>query len=161
MVDTAFVPALELSIADPAWDGKIIPKGQQCEKQGGIDPSAPPIMVQNIPDGTDVIILEFNDRDFGPMDNGGHGIVGYRLANDAKEILIPSFPANTFDLPGEFFVIQGHLAAGSGKAGGYMPPCSGGVGHRYSVTVKAVMMISEEEVTYTLLAQGILELGKY
>ena len=159
--DLSNVAELRVSLADPAWDGVNIPEGQQCERNGGVDPAAPSILVQDIPDGADAIILEFSDRDYRPMDNGGHGKVGFRITGESSDVTIPSFPSNTFDLPEGFFVVQEHRASGFGKAGGYMPPCSGGVGHEYYVTVKAVTMISEEEMTYTLLAQGILELGSY
>ena len=38
------------SFADDKWDGKTVPKGQQCLKFGGKNPSTPVLLIQNIPD---------------------------------------------------------------------------------------------------------------
>ena len=91
----------------------------------------------------------------------GHGKIGFLISEGTKEAVIPSIPGHSFNLPNDFFIIQEHQASSFDTAGAYMPPCSGGIGNSYYVTVKAVMLISEEDKTYTLLGQGILELGKY
>ena len=153
--------ALELAFADSEWDGKTVPNGQQCQRQGGENPSTPKILIINIPEGSDAIIMEFSDRNYSPMDDGGHGKIGFRLSEGTKEVVIPSIPGHSFNLPKDFFIIQEHQASSYDNAGAYMPPCSGGIGNFYYVTVKAVKLLSEEDKTFILLGQGILELGKY
>ncbi len=152
---------LELTFDDSDWDGKTVPVGQQCQSQGGDNPSTPRIIVSSIPEGSNAIVLEFSDRDYRPMDDGGHGKIGFLILEGTKEAVIPSIPGHSFNLPNDFFIIQEHQASSFDTAGAYMPPCSGGIGNSYYVTVKAVMLISEEDKTYTLLGQGTLELGKY
>ena len=148
---------LEISFADPEWDGKAIPISQRC---GGSNASTPRLIVKNIPVGTNAIIMEYSDRDWPPMDDGGHGKIGYWILEDTTEITIPSVPANTFDLPGGFFLVAAH-AGGHFKPGAYMPPCSGGMGNRYYVTVKAVYQASPETKEFKLVGQAVLELGRY
>ena len=67
---------------------------------------------------------------------------------------MPSVPGHTFDLPPSFKIIEAHRGPGWDKAGAYMPPCSGGKGHAYYLTVKS---ISNDKVT----AETQIELGKY
>lgn len=152
------VKVLHLELADKDWNGERIPDGQQCLREGGINPSTPSILVANIPAGTVALILEFSDRDFYPMNNGGHGKVGFVIEEGASEVLIPSILGNTFDLSEDFFIVQEHLTS-IGEPGAYMPPCSGGGNHEYYVTVKAVDKIESEN--FGLLGYGILELGIY
>lgn len=152
---------LHLELVDSGWDGERIPDGQQCQRQGGENPSTPSILVGNLPDGTEAVILEFSDRDFGPMDNGGHGKVGFVITEGVSEAVIPPLPGHTFDLPENYFLVQEHLAPGFDTPGAYMPPCSGGAGNSYYVTVKAVELVSMEELSFNVLRQGILELGEY
>jgi hypothetical protein len=153
--------ALELSFVDSDWDGKTIPNGQQCQRQGGENPSTPRILVSNIPEGSDAIILEFSDKDYRPMDDGGHGKIGFMISKGTREAVIPSIQGHSFNLPNDFFIIQEHQASSFDTAGAYMPPCSGGIGNSYYVTVKAVELLSKEDKTFILLGQGILELGRY
>jgi hypothetical protein len=148
---------LDASFADPIWDGKTIPVTQRC---GSPDASTPRLRVKNIPAGTNAIIMEYSDRDWPPMDDGGHGKIGYRIIEDTTEITIPSVQANTLDLPEGFFLVSAHKG-GRFKPGAYMPPCSGGMGNCYYVTVKAVFKASPESKVYKLLGQAVLELGKF
>ena len=69
---------LAVSFEDPMWDGKKIPERQQCIRFGG-NPSTPRLSVKDIPIRTDAIIMEYSDRDWPPMDRGGHGKIGYRI----------------------------------------------------------------------------------
>jgi hypothetical protein len=92
-----------LELADSDWDGEKIPDGQQCQRQGGENPSTPEIQVGDIPEGSDAIILEFSDRSFRPMDEGGHGKIGFMIPEGTCETVIPSVPGHTFDLPKDFF----------------------------------------------------------
>jgi len=47
------------------------------------------------------------------------------------------------------------------KAGAYMPPCCGGRGNSYYVTVKAVKIISFEDKKHEVLAEVVKEMGRY
>ncbi len=105
--------------------------------------------------------MEFNDRNYGPMNVGGHGKIGFRLSEGTKEVVIPSILGHSYNLSEDIFIIQEHKASSYDKAGAYMPPCSGGIGNFYYVTVKAVKLLSEEDKAFILLGQGILELGKH
>lgn len=160
-IEVEVLVALTVAHADPAWDGVSVPVGQQCQRQGGVNPSTPSILVSKIPGGSDAIILEFSDRDFPPMDNGGHGIVGFMISEGTEDAVIPSIPGHTFILPEGFFIIQAHQAPDFDTAGAYMPPCSGGIGNAYYVTVRAVKLLSADGKTFTPLGEGILELGSY
>ena len=77
---------LEVSFADSIWDGKRVPTGQQCNKFGGTG-STPRLIVKNIPPEANTIIMEFSDRDYPPMDNGGHGKIGYKISQGTNEII--------------------------------------------------------------------------
>ena len=57
---------LKVSFADAAWDGKRVPKAQQCSKFGG-NGATPALNVENIPAGANAIIVEFNDRSYQPL----------------------------------------------------------------------------------------------
>ena len=155
------LPKLKLAFADPAWDGKKIPEGQQCQRFGGKNPSTPKLLVDDIPDNADAIIMEFSDRNYSPMDAGGHGKIGFRIDKGTPKVTIPSIPGHSFDLPNGFFLVKAHQAPSWDKAGAYMPPCSGGRGNAYYVTVKAVNEIAEGYQDYNVLGMGRLELGKY
>jgi len=159
--EPTLVSGLQLELADPDWDGKQIPRNQICQRFGGENPSTPRIWVGNLPDSTDAIVLEFSDRDYAPMNNGGHGKIGFIIMEGSSEVEIRSILGHTFDLPEGFFLIQEHQAPSFDTAGAYMPPCSGGLGNTYYVTVKAVEMVSMEDKEFNVLEQGILEFGKY
>ena len=155
------IVVFHMAFAESDWDGKKIPDGQQCRSYGGQDPSTPPLIVSNIPEEANAIILEFSDRDYSPMDNGGHGIIGFTILEGTEEVLIPSVPSNTFDLPENFFLVREHKQNVLFTPGAYMPPCSGGRGNSYYVTAKAVEMISMDDLTFNILEESILELGRY
>lgn len=152
--------ALEISFADPEWDGKSVPEGQQCYRFKG-NGATPRLTVKNLPSGTNAIIMEYSDRSYAPMDNGGHGKIGYRIPKGTTEISVPSVPGHTFDLPEGFFLVKAHANPSWDKAGAYMPPCSGGKGNYYYVTVKAVYDAPSEGEESKLLGEEKIELGKY
>ncbi len=152
---------LQISFADPEWNGEQVPTGQQCQKFGGHNPSTPSLIIKGIPSGTNTIIMEYSDRSFPMMDHGGHGRIGYRIPPNMKEAVIPSVPGHTFDLPEGFFILSPHQAPNWDKAGAYQPPCSGGNGNSYYVTVNAVYRGASEGIEVKLLGQAIIELGRY
>lgn len=149
---------LEISFANPEWDGKNIPITRRC---GSPDASTPRLIVNNIPSGSNAIIMEYSDKDWPEMDDGGHGKIGYRIAKGTTVITVPSVPANTFDLPDGFFLVDAHQGPSNFKAGAYMPPCSGGMGNLYDVTVKAVYKASSKEEESKLLGIGKIDLGRF
>ncbi len=152
------IKALDVSFVDSSWDGNAVPIGQQCQKYGGKAPSTPRLRVSDLPKGTTAIVMEYSDRAYKPMDNGGHGKLGYKVAENTSEVIVPSVAGHTFDLPTDFFSVAAHRGPDWDKAGAYMPPCSGGNNHPYHVTVKAVQQTSEKMM---VLAQTQLEMGIY
>jgi len=146
--------SLDAKLADKAWDGRKIPKGQQCQKFGGVNPSTPKLVVSGIPVGSNAIVLEYSDRDYKKMDKGGHGKMSFMLDSSVSEVQISPVRGHSFDLPAAFKMIEAHRSPGWDKAGVYMPPCSGGKGHAYYVTIKAV---KGDKTTATT----VLEMGKY
>ncbi|MCU7885549.1 MAG: hypothetical protein KZQ82_15265 [Candidatus Thiodiazotropha sp. (ex Lucinoma annulata)] len=149
---------LSVSLTDPAWDGKTVPVGQQCEKFGGKG-ITPLLTIQQIPEGASAIIMEYSDRTYQPMDHGGHGKFGYRIQPNSTAVNIPSVAGHTFNLPNNFFLIEAQRAPTWDKEGAYLPPCSGGKGNDYYVTVKAVMEV--DGGIRKVLGEAELPLGKY
>lgn len=150
---------LNVSFGVSGWNGKVIPEGQQCNRFGG-NASAPPLVIHNVPPGTNAIIMEYSDNDFAKMNFGGHGKVSYKIEAGAGQAFIPQLPGHTFDLPPNFELVAAHKAPQWDTAGAYMPPCSGGKGNLYYVTVKAVHNASDGGVSQ-LLGERRLDLGKY
>jgi hypothetical protein len=146
--------ALDVKFADKVWDGINVPEGQQCQKFGGSNPSTPKWIVSDIPAGSNAIILEYSDRDSERMNNGGHGKMRFAINSTAARVVIPSVPGHTFEIPSEFSMIEAHRGPGWDKEGAYMPPCSGGKGHAYYVTIKT---IKDDKVT----AETVVGIGKY
>jgi len=142
------------SFSDPAWDGVTVPEGQHCSLQGGMG-ATPPIDVTGIPNGATQINLSFNDETFEPMNNGGHGVIGFALEEGATEASLPAVPGGTEDLPEGVTIAAANKTSGDFLTPGYMPPCSGGNGNTYSVDVIAVDADGAE------LASTRLPLGTY
>jgi hypothetical protein len=149
---------MSVSLANPEWDGIKIPTGQQCEKFGGKG-TTPQLVVDKIPTETNAIVMEYSDRSYQPMDHGGHGKFGYRIQPSTSTVSIPSVAGHTFELPKGFFLIKAQRAPTWDKAGAYLPPCSGGKGNEYYVTVKAVKEVNGgiQEV----MGESEVILGKY
>lgn len=159
--EVSHLPELEVSFEDAKWNGKVIPDGQQCDRFGGKKPQTPRLVVKNIPHGSNAIIMEYSDESYAPMDKGGHGKIGYRIPEGTIEKTIPAVPGHTFDLPEGFFLVAEHANPAWDKAGAYMPPCSGGRGNYYYVTVKAMSYVSPDDKKPKLLGIGKLSLGRY
>lgn len=157
---TVTIPAQAFlaELADPAWNGEVVPKGMQCQKFGGDAPRTPGLVVSQIPEGTNVLIFEYSDRSHKPMDNGGHGKFGFALNQQTGTAWVPQVSGHSFDLPTGFFLIEAHRNPKWDKAGAYMPPCSGGKSNSYYVTVKAAQV---KDNAMEIKAQTVLELGKY
>ena len=145
------------------WDGKTIPGSQICQRDGGLGES-PPLVIYEVPKGTNAIIVEYNDLDDLKLArDGGMGTVGYPYfeTGDQTAVLRP-VPMGEL-LPPYAFKERNHRFDG-GRRGAYMAPCSRGAGHRYQATVKAVKReVSEEtgQLTTRVLGMGQINLGTY
>ncbi|MBV2134538.1 hypothetical protein KRX52_17305 [Pseudomonas sp. MAP12] len=151
---------LQVAFADPAWDGQTVPAGQRCRWAGGHG-STPRLLVSNIPSGANALVVEFSDRSYFLMDHGGHGKIGLWLSGAPSSITIPSVAGESLELPVGMFVEKEHQGWLRGNGGAYLPPCSGGRGHRYYATVKAVYKAKAAGEQSRLLGEQIIEMGKY
>ena len=147
---------LTARLADPGWNGETIPQGQHCARFGGHG-ATPALRVERIPAAANALVMEYSDKSYKPMDNGGHGKIGYRISDRA--VVVPSVPGHSFALPDGFFLVEAQRAPTWDKAGAYLPPCSGGKGNSYAVTVKAVQ--EAEGNVVKVLAQTTLVMGSY
>jgi hypothetical protein len=142
------------TFADAAWDGVTVPEGQHCALQGGTG-ATPPLEVSGLPEGTSQINLSFNDESYEPMNNGGHGVLGFAVEDGATTASLPAVPGATDELPEGVTLVTANKTSGDYLTPGYMPPCSGGAGNTYSVDVSAVDASGAE------LATTRVTLGKY
>jgi hypothetical protein len=145
---------LTVSFADPMWTGDKVPADQHCPLQGGHG-ATPALTVEGLPDGTTAVNVAFNDETYQPMNDGGHGVIGFDVTPAGGKASLPSVPGNTADLPAGAHVVTASRAPGEYASPGYLPPCSGGNGNTYSATVTAVDGSGKE------LASGKITLGKY
>lgn len=145
---------LTVRFANPAWNGVAIPVGQQCPKYGGAG-STPALNVFDLPEGTAALLLEFSEKG-GKLDSGGMGRIGYVIGKGVASAQIPSVHGNSMNLPSGFFIVSPHQ--GDDRPGAYLPPCSGGKGARYVLTVRALDAPNKDG---KVLGEGRLELGKY
>lgn len=135
------------------WDGKRVPKGQQCTLFGGKG-ATPPMQVSNLPSGTAWVYVEFNDRDYRALSkNGGHGVVGYPVKGSSADLY--SVPGLAGKLPGKARVISAARGTGEYASKGYLPPCSGGKGNRYFAVVKAISSAG------SVLEKQRIDIGRY
>jgi len=136
IASTGFAQA-KMSVALGApWDGKKVPAGQNCKIDGG-NGSTPPMKVTGLPSGTTMILVEYNDLSYQPLSKrGGHGQIGYPASGTTANL--PALPGMTKKLPGGAKVIKAARSKGRYASKGYLPPCSGGRGNKYSADVKAI-----------------------
>ena len=146
--------ALTAKFTDPAWDGQKVPAGQQCSLFGG-QGSTPPLEVSGLPDGTAKITLAFNDKTYTPMDNGGHGVIGFDVAPAGGVATLAPAPGESDQLPAGVSVVTKNRGTGEYDKPGYLPPCSGGSGNLYSATITAL------DSSGATLGTGEIELGHY
>lgn len=151
---------LQVAFADAAWDGQSVPFEQRCRWAGG-NGATPRLRVDNIPAGANALIVEFSDRSYFPMDHGGHGVLGLWLGAGQSSVTIPSVAGESDELPQGMFVERKHQGWLRGSGGAYLPPCSGGRGHRYYATVKAVYKAKGDREQSRLLGEQVIEMGRY
>lgn len=128
---------MSVNFADSHWDGKMVPKSEVCKWAKG-DGSTPKLNISNIPNGTEKLIVLFNDKTYKKMDNGGHGQIGMNIISNQTNVTIPSIKGETKVMPENMFIHKEHIGLKRGEAGAYLPPCSGGKGNTYSATIKAI-----------------------
>ncbi|PIE45170.1 MAG: hypothetical protein CSA45_03825 [Gammaproteobacteria bacterium] len=151
------VKAMKVEFSGGRWNGKTIPKGQQCRRYGGKG-NTPPLTVIGVPKAANAIIVEYNDLSYSKLSsNGGHGKIGYWIEGDER-VNIPAIRGETKALTGKSFLEANNR---SGIADGYLPPCSGGRGNTYEAVVKAVYKPTDSEEKGKLLGMGRIILGKY
>ena len=152
---------LGVRFTDPAWDGKKIPAGQMCQKFGGANARSPSLMIENIPAGADALLMAFNDESYTPMDKGGHGVLSFAHDGSATASL-PAVSGETDSLPAGVTAFTKHRGTGwSGTGGAYLPPCSGGRGNTYTITISVVKMNSDKTGIANKLAEKKFTLGTY
>ena len=151
---------LKISFTDDVWNGKTIPAGQQCAAFGGRG-ATPGLLIDNLPPKANALILSFSNISHISLDRGGMGQIGYRYEQGTPNLTLPPVPGNTFDLPEPFFVISAHQEPFRNKPGAYLPPCSGGRGDLYSLTVKAIWLPDSPDMPPEVLGQGKISLGRY
>ena len=119
------------------WDGNRVPEGQQCTLFGG-NGATPPMQITGVPEGTVMIVAEYNDRSYQPLSrNGGHGTIGYQVSGNSANL--PSVPGlMDRNLPHGVQILNKARGTGRYASDGYLPPCSGGRGNQYAVDLKAV-----------------------
>ncbi|MCS5642775.1 MAG: hypothetical protein NZ807_05865 [Dehalococcoidia bacterium] len=158
-LSTPCLAMMEAHFADNAWNGEQIPDGQQCSAQGGVG-ATPKLAISGIPDETSEITLAFNDESFPLMGNGGHGVLGFE-AKTKRFLILQSVPGETNELPNGVRSISPHRATTTVYSPGtaYLPPCSGGMGNKYSVTITAIKH-ADGGGAY-LLDQIKMPLGRY
>lgn len=150
---------LQVAFADPQWDGRTVPVGQRCRWAGG-NGSTPALRVDSIPRGANALLVEFSDRSYFLMNHGGHGEIGLWLRGTPASVTIPAVAGESLELPEGMFVERKHQGWLRGHGGAYLPPCSGGRGHRYYATVKAVYKAADGGES-RLLGEQSIELGEY
>jgi len=149
--------SLNVSFVNPLWNGKEVPMIGICKLCGG-EGKSPELKISNIPDSANIIVIEFNDRDYNPLSqNGGHGAISVSSLKKT-EVIVPSIPEQTFDIPKEVSVEHAHRAP-KGNQGAYLGPCSCGYGNRYFAVAKAVFRLQGK--ADKVLSQATIELGTH
>lgn len=130
---------LKVDFADKKWDGINIPKDEVCSDYNLEAGSTPAFKISNIPVNGVKIVFSYNDKTFTKMDNGGHGVVAYKIKKGTKSVEVPPLLGETFTLSNGFEIVQAHTGTRFNKtAGAYLAPCSGGKNNTYTVTITVV-----------------------
>lgn len=152
MVTPAFAAGMTVKLLAP-WDGKKVPAGQQCKLDGGKG-ATPPMQIAGLPKGTVMVVVAFNDKSYPPLaSNGGHGTIGFAVKGSSAKL--PAVPGMTKSLGKGAVVVKKARSTGSYASVGYLPPCSGGRGNRYSADVMA------QDAAGKVLEKVTVEIGRY
>jgi phosphatidylethanolamine-binding protein (PEBP) family uncharacterized protein len=142
----------KISFMNPIWDGKRIPIGMQCSRQGGDNPHTPKLKVTNLPKGTSYLRMVISDESYGGA--GFHGIFKIKVPTGASEIVIPGIYETTEQLPSGIELEKGNGSPAGGR-GHYLPPCSGNRNHTYTAEILAYNDSDEK------LKENYIDFGKY
>lgn len=152
MVTPTFAAGMTVKLLAP-WDGKKVPAGQQCVLDGGKG-STPPMQVSDLPEGTVSVVVAFNDKSYPPLSsNGGHGTIGFAVKGTSAKLT--AVPGMTKSLGHGAVVVKKARSTGNYASPGYLPPCSGGRGNRYSADVTA------RDAAGKVLAKVSIDIGRY
>ena len=153
--------AVELSPKN-VWDGKTFPTSESCAKYGGFAKS-PSFLIHSAPQGTNVILVSFNNDSVDGMDKGGLGTIGYIYEpnKNGEPVLLNSVKAGEVKLPKGVFLEKPHRYNDAAPSA-YYAPCKPAKGHeKYSVTLTAVKRSgSFAGQTTEVLGTTTLPLGK-
>lgn len=147
--------ALTVTFTDAAWDGKTVPKTATCSIDGNTGAMTPALEISGVPEGTIKITESFNDETYTPMDHGGHGVLGFSVTPSGGVVQVPSVPGESDQLPAGVSVVKKNLGTGNYDKPGWLPPCSGGNGNRYTMDVDAL------DAAGKVLATAHVEIGHY
>jgi len=163
--ETVTVPSDNLDISLPQgsrWGGKLFPPEGSCTTLGGLA-LTPTFVVKHVPQGTNVILLEFNNLSIKGLDrNGGLGTVGYvyNAPADGSEVVLLSVPGGKVDLPKPAFLEKNHRVDSSGPAAYYAPCLKRELDQEISVTAKAVRRTGNVYQQYSeVLDEVVIPLG--
>ena len=153
------VAELDIDFVQPTkWDGKTIPAQQICRREGRRG-STPPLYVDGIPRGTNLIILEINNIDVAALADAGQGSIGFYHNGESSAVLMP-VPGETFRLPSFAFEEKASKLYPA-QPWPYMPPCHM-ENYHYTATVMAVRRTGSFDKQKTVvLGAGSIDLGRY
>ncbi len=152
---------MSVDFAKPSpWGDKIIDGSQICSIDGGVG-ATPPLVIRNVPKGTNAFIVEFNDADDLSLSyGGGLGTIAYKHDGSDTAWLLP-VKGETPKMP-EFAFIYNPHRFNNVNGSGYMPPCSGAKKHHYFAIVKAVdLSITPASKNAVVLDTKEIDLGVY
>ncbi len=150
------IPKLGLSLTDSAWNGTVLPKGQECKKNGG-NGATPAMNVTNVPKDTVQFHVAYSDVSWEGGKGGFHGIIGHSHTggNQASLISVPGDIDKNFPT-GTSLVKDNQGFKGWAIHKGYMPPCSvKGKTHKYEAEVSAI------DVNGEVLAKNTIQIALY
>lgn len=147
---------MDATLSDPRWDGVRVPEEARCGRPDGSAPAqSPALRVTGMPQGTDALLLAFNDVDYEPLaTGGGHGVLRVEVPPGVTDIDVPAVPELTdTGLPAGVSV---HAHNRGRSPIGYRAPCGGGdKAHQYEVVVTA--LCGTEAVAECVVSLGTLD----
>ncbi len=147
-------------VLDEYWNGKDFPSRHSCAKEGG-DAKSPTFKVENIPAGTNVLLVEFNDAANPALAyGGGLGTVGYYHKSGSPEALLLPVRGGFVNLNDYAFLEKSHRVKNISPAA-YVPLCRDENPHAVEAVVKAVRRTGTFENSQTeVLAETVVIIGE-
>lgn len=152
-------PMAAYLIHDSRWNGKTFPLVHLCARDGG-DAMSPIFKVENIPAGTNVLLVEFNDVANPKLAvGGGLGTLGYYHESGATEALLEPVKGGKVKVKDYAFTEKSHRVKNRPPAG-YLPLCLDTRPHMLTATIKAVRRTGTFENSKTeVLAEDYVDVG--